>query len=577
VTRKNDDGDAGAGRGKRMANQRNIALIAAGGVFAFLILSAVALVLFVDVNAHKPRLETAASDALGMEVRIGGRLGIGLFPGFHVTLEDVRIRNRGADVASAKETILGIELLPLLHKELRIVRIGMKRPRISIEQDRDGKFNFETPEEEAGKKTAEEAEGTRFSLDVEKISLSDGTLIYSDKKTGEGLEAGDFTLDVGRLRLTGGKKSDLLMNLSFAAEFACKEFRKGSMAVSNLKLRIEGKDGRYGIRPVTAARLVFSGSGGKVTADRIVLGVDNLVVGGDGKADLLRRISFSGTAGIGEVRTETLVLSDLTSAMAGRDGILDLKPVTMHLFGGQGSGSLRADLSGSVPHYQVRYSLSRFRIDEFLKALSPKKVAEGSMDLSATLSMRGKTANEMKRTADGEISLRGEDLTITGVDLDRVFSRYEASQSFNLVDVGAFFIAGPFAPLITKGYNFASLFRGSSGSTRIRTLVSEWKVERGIARAKDVAMATGENRIALTGSLDFVNERFNDVTMAMVDGKGCAKVRQKIRGSFRKPEVEKVNFLQTVAGPVLKLFKQAKKLIGGRCKVFYDGSVAPPE
>jgi len=483
-----------------MTNQRKIALLAAGGGLALLTLAAVALVLFVDVNAHKPRLETAASDALGMEVRIGGRLGIGLFPGFHLTLENVRIRNRGADVASAKEVILGIELLPLLHKEVRIVKIGMKRPRVSIEQDRDGNFNFQTPKETAGKKAFEEAEGTRVSLDVTKISLSDGTLYSSDKKTGEVLEAGDFDLEVSRLRLPGGEKSDLLRNLSFAAEFACKEFRKGSLAVSNLKLRIEAKD-----------------------------------------------------------------------------GVFDLHPVTMRLFGGQGSGSLRADVSGSVPQYHVRYTLSKFHIEEFFKGLSPKKAAEGSMDFSSSLSMRGKTADEMKRTTNGEVSLRGENLTLHGVDLDRNFSRYEASQSFNLVDVGAFFFAGPFAPLITKGYNFASLLRGSGGSSRIRMLVSDWKVERGIARAKDVAMATNENRIALIGSLDFVNERFDDVTMAVVDGGGCSKVRQKIRGPFSKPEVEKVSVIRSVAGPVLHLFKQADKLFGGRCKVFYDGSVAPPD
>ena len=560
-----------------MANTRKIALFMAGGLFALFILTAVALVLFVDVKALKPRLEEAASDALGMEVRIGGRLGIGLFPGFHIAVEDVGIRNRGADVASAKETILGIEFLPLLHKELRIVKIGMKRPRISIEQDRDGRFNFETPEGEAGKRAAEEHKGMRFSLYVAKITLLDGALFYANKKTGEVVEAGVFTLDVSRLRLTEGKTPDLRKNLSFAAEFACKELRKGSLAVSDLKLRVEGKDGRYAIRPVTAARLVYSGPGGKVMADRIALGVENLAVGGEGKADLLRRISFSGTAGIGEFQADNLVITDLKSSVAGKDGVLELNPVTMRLFGGQGSGSLRADLSDSVPHYRIRYSLSRFRIEEFFKALSPKKVAEGPMDLSATLSLRGKTTNEMKRTADGEVSLRGEDLTITGVDLDRTFSRYEASQSFNLVDVGAFFIAGPFAPLITKGYNFASLFRGSGGSSRIRMLVSHWKVERGIARAKDVAMATNEHRIALKGSLDFPDERFDDVTMAVVDGKGCVKVRQKIRGSFRNPEVEKAHVFQSVAGPVLKLFTQAKKFLGGKCEVFYTGSVAPPK
>jgi uncharacterized protein involved in outer membrane biogenesis len=483
-----------------MANKRKIALFAAGGLFALLLLAAVALVLFVDVNAHKPRLEAAASDALGMEVRIAGRLGIGLIPGFHVTLEDVRIRNRGEDVASAAETTLGIELLPLLHREVRIVKIGMKRPRISIEQDRDGRFNFEAPEEEAGKKTAWEAEGTRFSLVVERFSISDGALFYTDEKTGEVLEAGEFDLDVSRVRLSEGKSPDLLRRLSFTAEFSCKEFRKGSLAVSNLKIRIEGKD-----------------------------------------------------------------------------GVLDLHPVTMRLFGGQGSGSLRADFSDSVPQYHVRYSLSKFRIEEFLETLSPKKAAEGSMDFSAILSMRGKTANEMKRTANGEASLRGENLTLDGVDLDRTFSRYEDSQSFNLVDLGAFFIAGPFAPLITKGYDFASLFQGSGGSSRIKVLVSDWEVEHGVARAKDVAMATNENRIALVGSLDFINERFDDVTVAVVDGKGCATMRQKIRGPFRKPEVEKVSVLQSVAGSVLNLFKQAKKLFGEQCEVFYAGSVASPK
>jgi hypothetical protein len=53
----------------------------------------------------------------------------------------------------------------------------------------------------------------------------------------------------------------------------------------------------------------------------------------------------------------------------------------------------------------------------------------------------------------------------------------------------------------------------------------------------------------------FGNERFSDVTVAAVDGKGCDKMGQKIRGPFQEPEVEKVSVLQSVAGPVLKLFK----------------------
>jgi AsmA protein len=250
----------------------------------------------------------------------------------------------------------------------------------------------------------------------------------------------------------------------------------------------------------------------------------------------------------------------------------------MRIFGAQGSGSIQADFSGSVPRYHVRYALPQFRSEAFLKTLSPRKVAEGPMDFSANLTMQGKTVNEMKQTADGEASLRGENISLDGIDLDRVLSRFESSQNFNLVDVGAFFFAGPFGLAVTKGYDFASIYQGSEGRSEIRTLVSDWKVERGVAQARDVAMATNQNRIALHGRLDFVNERFDDVTMALINAKGCATVRQKIQGSFQKPVVEKPNILKSLTGPARKLLKKGRDLFpGGECEVFYAGSVASPE
>ncbi|MDO8472344.1 MAG: AsmA family protein, partial [Dehalococcoidia bacterium] len=406
-----------------MSKSFNIILFAVSGLVGLLVFIAAALFLFYDINAYKPQMEAVASSALGMEVRVGGRLGIGFFPGLLVTLEDVHIRNRGADVASAKEARLGIDLLPLLQKQVRIGKIALKHPRISIEQDRDGKFNFEKPEE---------ARATFPALDLAKVSLSDGTLLYTDKQSGEGFEAVNCNLGVRRLRLAEGKSSDLLKYLSFTAELACGEIRKNDFTVSDLKFSADGKN-----------------------------------------------------------------------------GVFDLKPVTMRVFGAQGSGSIQADFSGAVPRYHVRYSLSQFHIEEFFKTLSPQKVAEGPMDFSANLSMQGKTVNEMRQTVAGQISLRGENLTLNGSDLDREFSRFESSQNFNLVDAGAFFFAGPFGLVVTKGYNFASIFQGSGGRSEIRTLVSDWKVERGVAQAQDVAMATNQNRVALQGELDFVNEQFN--------------------------------------------------------------------
>jgi hypothetical protein len=93
-----------------------------------------------------------------------------------------------------------------------------------------------------------------------------------------------------------------------------------------------------------------------------------------------------------------------------------------------------------------------------------------------------------------------------------------------------------------------------------------------------VAMATKENRVALQGGLDFVEDRFNDVTMALIDANGCAKVRQKIRGTFQSPVVENPNLLTSAAGPALRLLKKGSDLVLGRkCQVFYAASVGAPK
>lgn len=469
-----------------------IIFLAVSGFVVLLIFIAAALVVFVDANAYKSHLEATVSGALGMEVRIDGRLGIGFFPGILFRLQDVHILNRGADIVSAKEARLGVDLLPLLRKKVQIKNIALKQPTISIERDNDGRFNFEKPEA---------AGASSPTLYLAKLSLSDATFLYANKQSGEALEAMDCSLDLHRLHLSRGGNPDVMKNLSFTTALAC-----------------------------------------------------------------------------GEIRSKAFTMSDLKVAADGMDGIFDFKPVTMHVFGAQGSGSIRANFSGTTPLYHVRYSLPQFLIEDFFKILSPQQVAEGPMDFTANLSMQGKTLKEMKQTLEGQISLQGKNLTLIGTDLDQAFSRFESSQNFNLVDVGALFFVGPIGLVVTKGYDFASIFQGSGRGSSIHELVSDWKVEHGQAQAQDVAMATDENRFAFKGRLDFVNERFDDVTVAVVDAKGCAKAQQSMRGTFSKPVVEKPNILQSVTGSTVELLQKGKELFTDReCDVFYAGSVVAPK
>ncbi len=475
-----------------MPRSLKITLCAAAVIAGVLAVVTVAAFFLVDVDARKSGLEAAASQALGMDVTVGGRAGIRLFPRLHVTLDDVHVRNGGVDIAAAARVDLGIAVLPLFYLQVRPAKIEVERYRISIERGVDGKFNFESPTE---------PRATLPALNLEDVSFSDGTLLYANKEDGGGLEAAHCSLDVGRLQYPGGKR-----------------------------------------------------------------------------ADFLRKVAMTGKLRCRDMRTEDLAVSDLESPVNGKDGIFEFAPVTMLAFGAQGSGRLRVDRSGPIPRVSVHYVLRKFPIEAFVKTLSPEKVAHGPMDFSASLVMQGTSMSELRRTADGEVSLGGEDLTLDGRDLDEDLSKYESSQAFNLVDVGALFLVGPIGLAVTKGYDFTNLLKGSGGSTRISRLVSTWQVERGVARAKDVALATKENRVALHGRLDFVNKEFDDVTVALIDARGCPKVRQKIHGPFGKPVVDKPNVLQSLAGPAITLLKQARDLVSSEpCKPFYEGSVQPPE
>jgi uncharacterized protein involved in outer membrane biogenesis len=291
--------------------------------------------------------------------------------------------------------------------------------------------------------------------------------------------------------------------------------------------------------------------------------------------DILRHLSLSASVVCAEIRNNLFVGADVHASLAGENGIFKLSAVTMRIMDGKGSGDIYANFTGAVPVYRLRYAVSQLHVDNLFKTIAPGKVGEGFMDFTTDLAMRGWDADEMTRSADGEASLRGKDLDIAIGDLDERLSRYESSQNFNLVDVGAFFIAGPFGLVVTKGYNFASIFQGTGSNTHVRILVSHWKVANGVAHAQDVAMATKENRLAMKGALDFVNMKFDDVTVAILDKKGCARVEQEIRGPFSKPVVERPNVIASLTGPISRLVGKTRKLFGAKCTVFYEGSVMP--
>jgi AsmA protein len=322
-------------------------------------------------------------------------------------------------------------------------------------------------------------------------------------------------------------------------------------------------------------RYINRQSDSRFTATDCAVESSNLQLADGDSADFMEHLSLSARGTCVESRNDSFVGAHVSFSVTGERGMFTVVPLTMQIMGGNGSGHIEADFTGNTPAYRVHYAVAQLHVDDLFKFLAPGKVGEGRLDFAADLSMRGRDAAELTRTTQGTATLRGKNLLIAMGNLDEKLAHYESSQNFNLVDVGAFLIAGPLGTAATKGRDFAAVFQGTKGNTDIRLLVSQWQVDNGVAVAQDVAMATRENRLAMKGGLDFVNRSFNEVTVAILDHQGCARVAQRVHGSFSNPEIEKPNVLASLTGPVGSLLGKARKLMGGKCEVFYEGAVPP--
>ena len=110
---------------------------------------AVALLYFIatiDIEAYRSRINFIISQSLDREVRIQGKieLKISLWPYFVV--EDISIANPSwtvvPDFASVKRFEIQVALLPLLRKELNILKLNLIGADVHLERDQKGTPNW---------------------------------------------------------------------------------------------------------------------------------------------------------------------------------------------------------------------------------------------------------------------------------------------------------------------------------------------------------------------------------------------------------------------------------------------------
>ncbi len=154
----------------------------------------------IPAETYKPRIETAASNALGREVSIGDDLSIRIFPKTAFRVNELTIANAdgfdGDTLARVKSADVGVKLLPLLSGSVEVDRFVLTEPAINLIRKADGSVNWNLAAGADAQNTEEPASGRQpRDLRLGDVRIIDGRAAYKDEAAGRTFAAED--IDVG--------------------------------------------------------------------------------------------------------------------------------------------------------------------------------------------------------------------------------------------------------------------------------------------------------------------------------------------------------------------------------------------
>ncbi len=176
-----------------------------------LILSGTLALALLNLNrlvAHnKDYLLAQVEQALGRKVTVE-EVGLTLWGGIGMRLQNFALADDQAfssgDFARAADLQVNVKFLPLLWQELRVTRLILHRPVITVIRDKKGQFNFASLGSAEKDKTDKEAEAAAppaataaLPLLVSLVDVANGEVHYRDKKDGVdlGVSQLDFTVE----------------------------------------------------------------------------------------------------------------------------------------------------------------------------------------------------------------------------------------------------------------------------------------------------------------------------------------------------------------------------------------------
>jgi AsmA protein len=133
--------------------------------------------------------------------------------------------------------------------------------------------------------------------------------------------------------------------------------------------------------------------------------------------DLIKPLNARGDLTIGTVTLGNLQLQQVVLSLNAGDGRLRIHPITAALYGGNYSGDVRIDASGSTPVLSMNETVQDVDLAKLALAMFEQQNITGLLGGNFRLSGRGSDLGEVQRTLDGQMNFELKDGTYEGTDV----------------------------------------------------------------------------------------------------------------------------------------------------------------
>jgi AsmA protein len=205
-------------------------LIAAASFGILIVVGVLAIVMLVDVERYKPEIEQLVTEKTGYPLTLGGEIELSIFPWIGLSFTDLQLDNPDGFVnkkfVHVKDFQARLKVVPLLSQKVEVSKFIVNEPRIHLEKNAKGIWNWQKMTEIGTKAPSSEKTITPVggdigekggfvleSLVVEEFSITDGQVIIDDLEKNLKHEVSGFNLQLDDVSLDSPIKVSLLAQL----------------------------------------------------------------------------------------------------------------------------------------------------------------------------------------------------------------------------------------------------------------------------------------------------------------------------------------------------------------------------